>query len=553
MLLNFFKNGRKNAVVSIDIGSNLIKILELERKKGEIFVKNIGFMDTPPESVVAKEIIDRYIIADAIKTLLEDLKINRNYAVTSVGGKNLIIKSLLLLPTESAEIENRIVEEAQKVLPFDIETLFWDYWILPPRPGSEEIPVYIVATRQETVYMIEDSLKYSGLTLGVLDATPLSIINTVKFNHNLDPERNYLIIDIGFEGSSFILVSGGVYYDHHDGDFSVKKYVDSLVRFMNVDQKTALGYLFDENTSSELTASFETIINGLNQSLADEVQRYISISGMEISGIFLTGGGVNIKNIDEPLRNTFENSELIIVDPFKNVANYEEIEERTGLGVKEQRLFTLSFGTGLRGLELPQVVPSINLSPYKKVERKPRIPPVVGNLVLPGVILLASFGVIFILNQEQRSSYRILLTQKQEIEEEKKLLGDRLNIMRELDKKKKELAQKVNVIKEIAKDRAFYLTLLNDINKNIPPNTWLTAIKENREGGILRFFIDGGAFTSIEVSNFMKRLSESNSIWEKVDLVYLKKNEDATGSYVSFEIVVYPHQKSGEMQGGSKP
>ncbi len=552
MLSNFFKNGKRNAVVSIDIGSNLIKILELERKKDEVYVKNIGFMDTPPESVVAKEIIDREIIADAIKNLLEELKISKSFAVTSVGGKNLIIKSLLISPVESGEIETRIVEEAQKVLPFDIETVFWDYWILPPRPGSEEIPVYIVATRQETVYMIEDSLKYAGLTLGVLDATPLSIINTVKFNHHLDAEKNYLIIDIGYEGSSFILVSGGMYYDHQDGDFSVKKYVESLVRFMNVDQKTALGYLFDQDTSAELTASFETIINGLNQSLADEVQRYVSISGIEVAGIYLTGGGVNIKNIDEPLRNAFESAELVIVDPFKNVANVDEIEEKFGIGEREQRLFSLTFGAGLRGLEVPQVEPLINLSPYKKVERRPRIPPIVGNLIAPGVIFLASLIFIFIMNQEQRSTYQILMMQKQEIEEEKKLLGDKLNIMRELDRKKKELAQKVNIIREIAKDRAFYLTLLNDINKNIPPNTWLTAIKENREGGVTRFFIDGGAYTSIEVSNFMKRLSESKSVWEKVDLVYLRKNEDVTGSYVTFEIVVYPHPASGEAQSGTK-
>ena len=549
MPLGLFKNGKISSVVSIDIGSKQIKIVELEKKGGEVYVKNIGYTGTPPESVVAKEIIDRDIIAEEIRNLLVKLKISNKYAVTTVGGKNLIIKYFLISPAESHQIESRIVEEAQKVLPFDIGTVFWDYWILPPKEASEDIPVYIVATRQETVYMIEDSLKYAGLELHILDAAPLSLINTIKFNYSLDPKSNYLIVDIGFEGSSFITISEGIYYDHQDGDFSVKKYIESLIRFMNITYDEAFQYLFDSEIPSDLTASFETIVNGLNQSLADEIQRYLSISGLEINTIFLTGGGVNIKNILETLKVAFPDFEFIIVNPLKNVRNSEEIERKFDLNEKEQRLFSLAIGAGLRGLVVATDT-LINLSPRRKVARKIKIPPIVGNLIAPIIILASSAIFVLLVDHEQNATYAILQRQKQEIEQEKKLLGDKLTIMQELDKKKQELMQKVNVIKEITSDRAFYLEVLNNINRNIPPNVWLTEIKEDAQGGARRFILNGAAFTSIDVSNFMKRLAASKNLWEKVDLGFMKKNEFQGSGYITFQIVLYP--KTGGVAGESQ-
>ncbi len=544
-MLPFFKKGKLSGVVGVDIGSSLIKVLEVEKKGDDVYIKSIGYGETPSDSVVAKEIIDREVIASEIKELLENLKISKKFAVTSVGGKNLIIKNFLISPAESQELEVRIVEEAQRVLPFDIETVFWDYWILPPKSSGGDIPVYIVATRQETVYMIEDSLHFAGLTLGILDATPLSLINTVKFNYYLEPDKNYLIIDIGFDGSSYIMISNGLYYDHQDGDFSIKKYIDSLTKFMNIDYDEANELLFNSEIPDEQVASFETIINGLNQSLADEIQRYISISGLDISGVFLTGGGVNIRNIEEPLKMLFEDIELVIVDPFKNVANREEIEEKFEISEKEQRLFSVVMGCALRGIEVSAET-LINLSPYKRGERKRiKIPPLVGNLIAPGVLFLATLVFIFFANKAQISTYEMLLKQEKEIQEEKKLLGDKLKILQEIDKKKTELSKKIDVIKQIAGDRAFHIQILNSINRSIPPNTWINELKEDSEGNIKRFLIDGGAFTSIEVSNFMKRLADAKNIWNKVDLVYLKKNELEGVGYVTFELVLYPQIKIG--------
>ncbi len=548
-MLPFFRKGKHSGVVGIDIGSSLVKVLEVEKKGNAVYVKSIGYGETPSDSVVAKEIIDREVIASEIRNLLDDLKISRKFAITSVGGKNLIIKNFLVSPAESQELETRIVEEAQKVLPFDIETVFWDYWILPPKSGGD-IPVYIVATRQETVYMIEDSLHYAGLTLGILDATPLSLINTIKFNYEIDPQKNYLVIDIGYDGSSYIIISNGLYYDHQDGDFSIKRYIDSLTKFMNIDHEEATEFLFGSEVPEEQVASFETIINGLNQSLADEIQRYISISGLEISGVFLTGGGVNIRNIEEPLKMLFEDIELTIVEPFKNVANKEEIEEKFEISDREQRLFSVVMGCALRGIEVSSET-LINLSPYGRGEKKRiKIPPLVGNLVAPGVLFLATLIFIFFANKAQISTYNLLLKQEKEIQNEKKLLGDKLKILQEIDRKKTELSRKIDVIKQIAGGRAFYIEILNSINRSIPPNTWINELKEDSEGNVKRFLIDGGAFTSIEVSNFMKRLSDSKNIWNKVDLVYLKKNEIEGVGYVTFELVLYPQVKTGGMPLG---
>lgn len=551
-MLPFFKRGKLLGVVGIDIGSSLIKILEVERKGDAVYVKSIGYGQTPLDSVVAKEIIDREIIASEIIELLENLKVSKKFAVTSVGGKNLIIKNFLILPSESEELETKIVEEAQKVLPFDIETVFWDYWILPPKSGGGDIPVYIVATRHETVYMIEDSLHYAGLTLGILDATPLSLINTVKFNYEIDPQKNYLIIDIGYDGSSYIIISNGLYHDHQDGDFSIKRYVDSLTKFMNIDYDEAIEFLFNSEVPYEQLASFETIINGLNQSLADEIQRYISISGIDISGVFLTGGGVNIRNIEEPLKTLFEGIELTVVDPFKNVANKADIEEKFELSEREQRLFSVVMGCALRGIEVSSET-IINLSPYKRGERKRiKIPPLVGNLIAPSVLFISTLVFIFFVNKAQIFTYNLLLKQEREIQEEKKLLGDKLKILQEIDRKKTELSKKIDVIRQIAGDRAFYIEVLNSINRSIPPNTWINELKEDSEGNVKRFLIDGGAFTSIEVSNFMKRLSNSKSVWDKVDLVYLKKNELEGVNFVTFELVLYPHMKTGGVTVGSQ-
>src|SRR4029078_5191131 len=84
--------GRKKTTVALDIGSGLIKLVAISHGSGEPVLTQVAFTSVVDDAIVEGEVMDKGIVADAIKGLMASAGIKTKQVVTAVGGRGGIMK-----------------------------------------------------------------------------------------------------------------------------------------------------------------------------------------------------------------------------------------------------------------------------------------------------------------------------------------------------------------------------------------------------------------------------------------------------------------------------
>ena len=74
--------GRNKATVGLDIGSGLIKVVEITHGSGEPVLSKVAFTALADDAIVEGEIIDTGVVADAVKHL---------FASAGIKSKSVVI------------------------------------------------------------------------------------------------------------------------------------------------------------------------------------------------------------------------------------------------------------------------------------------------------------------------------------------------------------------------------------------------------------------------------------------------------------------------------
>ena len=102
-------------VVSIDIGSSLIKLVQLSQSSGKIRLERLGVMDNPVSNFRADGYrVDKNAMARAIRYSLRKSRIKTKDAVSSLGGSSIIIQYFKFPPFSGKELESAVRLEAQR-------------------------------------------------------------------------------------------------------------------------------------------------------------------------------------------------------------------------------------------------------------------------------------------------------------------------------------------------------------------------------------------------------------------------------------------------------
>jgi len=105
------------SVVSIDIGSSLIKLVQLSGSSGKIRLEKVGVMDNPTSNFRTDGYgVGKDALARAIRYSLRKSRIKARDAVSSLGGSSIIIQYFKFPPFSEKELESAVGLEAQRVM-----------------------------------------------------------------------------------------------------------------------------------------------------------------------------------------------------------------------------------------------------------------------------------------------------------------------------------------------------------------------------------------------------------------------------------------------------
>ncbi len=349
---------KKNQLIGIDIGSHSIKIVEIEHKKKEKVLKNIGIAYLPPLAVSPSGIKDPEAVKTAISNLFQNLKIKNKKVATGLSASSIITKKISLVESEELNLEEVIKEEAERFIPFDMDEIYLDYDIMDTiYEENEEIArleIIVVASKKDLVDSYVKILKEIDLVPSIVDVDIFAMQNAFELsNPDVDMEKIYLLVDIGSSTINTNAVKGNISLfirSSQTGGISItKKIMKEFQIGFEEAEKIKFGIIELEGDQEK---KVKDIFRDTVKEWVDEIKGNIhfihnSYPGEEIEKIFITGGSTNILNIEK-----FFEKELEIpverLDPFSGLAIDKNIDPSYLDSIKAQS--TVAIGLGLRNI-----------------------------------------------------------------------------------------------------------------------------------------------------------------------------------------------------------
>ena len=294
----------KNQIVSIDIGTSAIKLVQLEQTASGIRLVNAGieaYSETNPTVAISTD-----VISETLERLWRRMGGRGTSVALSIPRLSVTSRRLINLPAAATDdqLSNLVAMQAETELPFRVEGTIYDYH--DARRSEDALSVELIAAKRETVQQQIDYLKPLGLApTSVIPSTLATSVLAGIVNHKDDGSTEMtMVVDIGAGRTDICLMDGDGLrfsrsfpiggnhlthlYEHETGaDFELaenRKIVNAALDQQS--ESDASSYEWAEGLVAELRRS----INGAKRELNINEDRIVS-------EIWLCGGGARIRGL----------------------------------------------------------------------------------------------------------------------------------------------------------------------------------------------------------------------------------------------------------------
>ena len=295
--------------VGVDFGSHTLKAAEIVRSNGGFKVTRIGIIQTPRGAVSKGVAANPEALAPVIRALLEDTGIRSKRVVTALGGQSAIIRLLTIPDMPEGDLERAIAFEVDRYLPAGVREVKHNYRVLgrKPQDGGGQLEILLVVAAKDLVDRHLAPLAAAGLTSGVMEVTPFSMVRAVA-PRNGDGDTATVYVDIGAESSDILIaVEDRLRLARNipiGGNALTKAIAEALG--LDVDAARTLKEeraqaLLERDPAGDLRQLHQAILPVLS-SMVIELRRSLDfyqarLGDQPISKVVLTGGTAKLKNL----------------------------------------------------------------------------------------------------------------------------------------------------------------------------------------------------------------------------------------------------------------
>jgi len=346
----------KNSLLGIDIGYSIVKIAELERRNGEIAVKDYVFGDFDNESGFSRE----EQAVDLIKSLLKDNGIKTRRVVTTVPSVDLIEK-FLYLPVNSKEKLDDIVKwEVKKHVSFPLEEAAYSF-TAEEIEEADKLCVYLAITKRSIVEEQINLLLKMGLKPVAIETKAQALARLIKWaDKERILEQKLVLLDIGSKSSSFMLLDKGILRMSKFMEIGSIDITSTIVNLVHCSEKDAEELQMKVGITDEVLNSEESSPRSINfniysaiefqmDRLIAEMKRALMFyfAQFEWEGnpdiLYITGGASRIPNIAKFLSKKLS-VDVEVLDPAKNLSCNDCLDKGSATHL------SIAFGLALRGV-----------------------------------------------------------------------------------------------------------------------------------------------------------------------------------------------------------
>ena len=324
-----FLNNR-GGLIGIDITSVTVKLLELKPTSNGYQVESYAVRPLPEGTVDERRIQDISAVADVLSRAVSHAKPSTRKAAVAVPASSAITKTLTLPASLSEEeIEERIIAESDRHIPFPFNEVAFDFHCLGPSEfNADEQRVLLVACRNQDISQLTDTLERAGLEPVAVDVESFAMERAFEVlgrqlnaKSDREPETCVGLVDVGANMNAFHVMRDENIVYSRDTVFGGRKLTDAICSRYGMSMEEAgyakkRGGLPDDYYAEVLTPFLETLVQQVGRSL----QLYYSAGRHhEIKEIVLAGGSSVIPGFAQRLAED-SGMRVTIANPFQRMA-----------------------------------------------------------------------------------------------------------------------------------------------------------------------------------------------------------------------------------------
>lgn len=328
-----------NSLVGIDLGTSVIKIVELKKENDKPRLVTFG-ISTDEKNESTLPIADK--VSNNLIELMKRARVTTERVVGALPATSVFSTIVELPKMSTKEVNSAIQWEVKKLVPLPIEKMSLNWHILPDenadsKDAPQKIKVIINAAPKDTTKGYIDTFKKSNLHLVGLETEIKALQRSL-----LTPQDNVtLIIDIGATNTSLIVFNKTLPLLTKNVEIGGSTLTNNIATTLNINYESAdntkmnMGITLDESVDHPAVRAMKFSIDNI---LIREV-RYLSTilrnsNNKNIDKIILSGGSAQLKNLPAYLEKQLQ-IKTILGDPWQKIQYPEGIQkELDGIGPK---------------------------------------------------------------------------------------------------------------------------------------------------------------------------------------------------------------------------
>jgi type IV pilus assembly protein PilM len=338
--------------VGLDIGSSLIKVVEVDHSKGDPVLTRYGIIKLPPEAIVEGEMMDQSLVIEGIQECLTKAGVSQKDVITAVSGRAVIVKKVVMDKMNPDDAKEAIFWEAEQHVPFDIDDVCLDFQILKEDVGANQMEILLVAAKKDMVNAHANIIRDAGLNPVTIDVDSFAVQNAIESTSESEGGLVTGLINIGSDVTNINIIQNNIPYFTRDLSVGSNVFIEAIQRNLGVDFDEADAMLSgdteiedEERCHSVIAEAADEISMGIERSLS-----FLKTAGdaEQIDEVILSGGGARIPGLRDILSEKHD-MDFKVNDAINQISRTDNLFEDAGDDLdKVGPLLTVALGLALR-------------------------------------------------------------------------------------------------------------------------------------------------------------------------------------------------------------
>ncbi len=303
------KFSKERFSLGLDIGTQAVKFVKLKffKEQIELCAFHLEPVQLDLEKALAK-----------IKQFKEAQALN-----LSVCGPEAIVRYVNFPRMNEEELKRALKFEAQKHIPFSIDEVNLDSYILKEDLSDNKMFVLLAAVRKEIIDQRLRISEQAGLKVNIIDIDSIALINAFNFNYPKDDktERKVIaLLNIGASMSNLNILEDGIPRLSRDISTAGNNFTQKIMDVFSIDSNVAeeLKLNPDKERLEKVSSAVESVLASLATEIRISFDYYESQNASTVAKIFLSGGSALFTGLKDMLFGLL-GIEVELWDPLKRI------------------------------------------------------------------------------------------------------------------------------------------------------------------------------------------------------------------------------------------